>query len=87
MILGLTMADLYCVCKDCTKEFYIKDSDQLWFSKQGYELPKRCHACRKKRKAEKEAQLGVRDYGTKSDAKPTTADGDYQAAWCESTKS
>ena len=81
------MADLYCVCKECSREFYIKQADQEWFAKQGYELPKRCHACRKKRKAEKESQLGVRTYDSKKDASSADKKSEeYADAWASPTK-
>lgn len=37
-------------CKDCGKEFIITVEEQRKYKSLGFELPKRCHECRKKRK-------------------------------------
>ncbi len=33
-------------CKDCGAEFEITEGEQNWYAKKGWELPKRCKACR-----------------------------------------
>lgn len=35
-------------CKDCGKDFIITVEEQKHFKSLGFELPKRCHECRKK---------------------------------------
>lgn len=40
-------------CKDCGKEFIITVEEQRKYKSLGFELPKRCHECRKKRKEAK----------------------------------
>ena len=42
-------------CKDCSRDFIITSEEQKYFKSLGFELPKRCHECRKKRKEEKRA--------------------------------
>jgi hypothetical protein len=46
------------VCKQCKKEFKISDDQQAWFKAQGFQEPKRCKACRDKRRAEKGEKPG-----------------------------
>lgn len=36
-------------CCDCGKTFSITPAEQKFYASKGYELPKRCHTCRKKR--------------------------------------
>lgn len=40
-------------CKDCGAEFKLEEKEISWYAKRGWEIPKRCKACREKRKAEK----------------------------------
>lgn len=40
-------------CKECGKIFIITSEERKRFKSLGFELPKRCHECRKKRKEEK----------------------------------
>ena len=47
------MAKVKIVCKDCGKEFTVDEKEQEWYKEKGFELPKRCLDCRKKRKAER----------------------------------
>ncbi len=42
-------------CKDCGRDFIITADEQKRFKSLGFELPKRCCECRKKRKEEKRA--------------------------------
>ena len=37
-------------CVDCSKEFELTAKNIAWFEQQGFDLPKRCPDCRKKRK-------------------------------------
>ena len=37
-------------CKGCGKYYIIKEEEIEWFKAKGYDLPKRCKECRKKRK-------------------------------------
>lgn len=37
-------------CKVCGKEFYLTKQNYDWFIEKGYELPKKCFACRKANK-------------------------------------
>lgn len=41
------------ICKDCGRDFIITVEEQKRFKSLGFELPKRCYECRKKRKEEK----------------------------------
>ncbi len=38
------------VCKDCGKEFSITADEAGWYKGHNFELPVRCHSCRKNRK-------------------------------------
>lgn len=48
-------APITSICKDCGKEFTISQEEQKHFHAMGYELPKRCKACRQIRKAARKA--------------------------------
>lgn len=48
--------DITLQCTDCGAEFTIAADEQLFYESKGFVLPKRCKACRKKRKALKEVQ-------------------------------
>lgn len=41
------------ICKDCGRDFIITVEEQKRFKLLGFELPKRCCKCRKKRREEK----------------------------------
>ena len=48
------MADKTLVCKDCGAEFVFTEGEQAFYAEKGFtNEPKRCKACRDKRKAEK----------------------------------
>lgn len=47
---------LMCVEKSCGKKFSFPVHEQKFFEKQGYTPPKRCRACRQKKRQEKEAK-------------------------------
>lgn len=40
-------------CKDCGNDFMLKPKEIKWYDTNGFSHPKRCLACRRKRKAEK----------------------------------
>lgn len=50
------MPELIIACSDCGEEFPFPQRDQEFFKSKGWTEPKRCKACRAKRKAEKEAK-------------------------------
>lgn len=50
------MQDIKIVCKDCGKEFTFTVGEQEFYKEKGFSNPVRCKDCRKKRKAEKNAQ-------------------------------
>ena len=51
------MQDKIIVCKDCGKEFTFTAGEQEFYAEKGFtNEPKRCKACRDKRKAEKRNQ-------------------------------
>ena len=44
-------------CQECGMEFVWDASEQAYFAKKGFkEIPKRCRACREKRKIEREKE-------------------------------
>lgn len=47
-------------CKDCGATFEVEAEEQKWYAERGWELPKRCKACRaanrNKRKGAKEVK-------------------------------
>ena len=51
------MAKIYRQCVQCGNDFYINDDDQVYFVQKGLELPKRCYACRKKNKQDRESAV------------------------------
>ena len=38
-------------CKDCGRDFYITEKEEGFYKEMGYQLPKRCFACRKLNKS------------------------------------
>jgi len=48
------MPDRELVCMTCKQKFVLRAGEEKWFEGQGYQPPKRCRACRKKRKAERD---------------------------------
>lgn len=40
-------------CIDCGKSFTISESERSWYKEMGFEEPKRCKDCRKKRKGDR----------------------------------
>jgi NAD-dependent SIR2 family protein deacetylase len=45
------MADKQLSCIDCGKEFTFTEKDQEFYKEKGFEQPKRCWTCRKKKRA------------------------------------
>ncbi len=45
------MSSQYITCVDCGTEFEHSERDQEFYTERGYSLPKRCKACRTKKKA------------------------------------
>jgi hypothetical protein len=37
-------------CIDCGVTFDVSADEQAWYKEKGFELPKRCHKCRKARR-------------------------------------
>lgn len=66
------------VCGDCGEEFPVYAPEYDFYKEKGYELPKRCPACRKRRKAESEKrqaaarkkQYGGLDFNQKIPGQP-----------------
>lgn len=44
------------ICKDCAAPFVLNAKELAWFIEKSMTEPKRCGPCRKKKRAEKEAQ-------------------------------
>lgn len=47
------MEDKNLICEDCNQEFVFTASEQEFFQEKGFSAPKRCKACREKRKEDK----------------------------------
>lgn len=45
--------DITVVCKDCGEEFVVTGGEQEFLFEKGFELPKRCPKCRKRRKEQR----------------------------------
>ena len=45
------MPSQYIECKDCHVDFEHDEREQEFFAQQGYDKPKRCIDCRRKKKA------------------------------------
>ena len=48
------MPRLDLTCSDCGRDFYFKEKDQQFYTKHGYDMPKRCWDCRQLRKKQKQ---------------------------------
>ena len=66
--------DKIVICKLCKTEFKLSDDQQAWFKAQGFSEPKRCKACRDKRRADKSGGA------EKSGAGNTSGSGPAQGA-------
>lgn len=49
-------------CIDCGRRFLIHSNAQEFFESRGLELPKRCQACREKKKQERKAEEAERQF-------------------------
>jgi hypothetical protein len=54
--------NIHLVCIECSKNFYFSAKDQEWYAEQGFAAPRRCWACRQKRK--QEALLSMKKQST-----------------------
>lgn len=43
-------------CKECGRTFTLTENNVKWYKDMGFELPKRCPSCRKKRRSERNGQ-------------------------------
>ena len=43
-------------CRDCGVAYTMEASEVAWFEGKGFELPKRCQDCRRKRREQREAE-------------------------------
>lgn len=50
-----------CICKDCGEPFSMEKSEIEFYENKDWEQPKRCQACRKKRREYRANCLGVTD--------------------------
>lgn len=50
----MNMEDVTIICIDCDQPFSFTVGEQRFYSKKGFVQPKRCPACRVKRKQERE---------------------------------
>lgn len=50
------MPDKTLTCKDCNQSFMFTERDQEFFTKQGYQDPKRCKPCRDAKKQANRSQ-------------------------------
>lgn len=55
------MEDIKLTCVGCKKEFLFPVHEQKFFEKNGFTPPKRCRACRSKRRQEKAQKEEVRE--------------------------
>lgn len=44
------MPDIHLTCCECSNPFYWKESDQKYYATKDFKQPRRCYACRMKRK-------------------------------------
>lgn len=61
------MEDIKLQCVGCKKEFVFPVHEQKFFEKQGFTPPKRCRACRSKRRQEKEEKAPQKSDGLTGD--------------------
>jgi hypothetical protein len=47
------MPDQRIVCKDCQREFIFDEGEQAFFAAKKLTPPKRCHACRARKREER----------------------------------
>lgn len=83
------------VCEDCGEEFPVYLHEHYFYKKKGYVLPKRCPACREKRKAEDEKRqttaldklYGGLEFNRSIPGKPVTAPSYTHPAAAEPVRS
>jgi hypothetical protein len=51
-----TGPDQTITCKDCRTDFVFTDGERKFYEDKGYQIPKRCKACRDARKAQNNQQ-------------------------------
>lgn len=44
------------ICRDCNAPFFLSENEALFFAQRGLDSPKRCKACRLKRRAERQQE-------------------------------
>jgi hypothetical protein len=47
------MPDKTLTCKECNNPFTLSESEQAFFSRMGFQEPKRCKGCRQQRKTQR----------------------------------
>lgn len=52
----IEMEDITLNCQDCGEEFIFTVGEQEFFEEKGFSEPKRCKACRDKKKAQKQSR-------------------------------
>jgi CxxC-x17-CxxC domain-containing protein len=52
------MADKDLTCGDCGETFVFTERDQEFFAQKGFQEPKRCPACRRARKGQRDGGYG-----------------------------
>ena len=60
------------ICIDCRRKFPIYPNAQDFFKSRGLELPKRCRACREKKKQERKAEKATRQFEKELVSSPYT---------------
>lgn len=55
----MSQSSLKVTCKDCEAEFEVSPGEQSWYAKKGWELPKRCKACRDAARQKREQEKGA----------------------------
>ncbi len=48
------MPDKILICSDCGTQFTFTESEQAFYKEKGFDEPKRCPACRKLKKQQRE---------------------------------
>jgi Probable zinc-ribbon domain len=46
-------------CADCDQDFTFPPGEQKFFEERGFQTPKRCHACRGRRRTEKQQRADI----------------------------
>lgn len=56
--------DVTLACVDCKGSFVFTKKDAEFFASKGFQTPKRCHDCRKKKKARFDSYDNQKQHGT-----------------------